>query len=382
MHKESNVYLDHHTVTRPFSSAIEKMLPFYREKWGVSSASHYKGQELLSDNEQSKKQMLKSLGAQEQSVVHFCAGGAEAINTVFFSHYFETVRRTGQNHILTGQLESAPILLSLQRLEEFGCATKLLLPNTQGQINKDILLNAIRPRTGLLSLSWAQGLTGVIHPISDLAEICLEKNIAFHVDASHILGKLYFRLQDLPIDFFTFDGKLIHAPQGTGGLITKKKMPFSTLIIGDASPPIAGMIALEEALSQNARLCDHICLETTRLRDKLEREIKRALSDAVVFFEHVERLPNCSAMGFPYISGEALLYLLHRNAVYATIGGGACQRLSHVLIASGVDSLLAESAVSFSLSYETTEEEIDYAIETIILCVKHLKQCSSALKEI
>src|ERR1700722_7365860 len=306
--KEPNVYLDNHTVTRPFSSVIEKMLPFYREKWGVSSASHYKGQELLFDDEQSKKQILKSLGDQEQSVFHFCASGAEAINNVFFSHYFETVRHTGQNHILTGQLESAPILFSLQRLEEFGCATKLLCPNAQGQINKDILLKAIRPRTGLLSLSWAQGLTGVIHPISDLAEICLEKNIAFHVDASPILGKLYFRLEDLPIDFFTFDGRLIHSSQGTGGLITKKKTPFSPLITGNTSPPISGMIALEEALHQNAHLCDHIWLETAGLRDKLEREIKRALSDTVVFFEHVERLPNCSAMGFPYISGEALLY--------------------------------------------------------------------------
>lgn len=377
----SCVYLDHHSATRPISSAIEKMLPFYREQWGVMTAPHFKGQELVCIYKKIQDQILECLGDKESSVFHFCASGAEAINSAFFSHYFEKVRQSGQNHILSTQLESAPILLSLQRLEEWGCATKLLSVNAQGQITKEMLLKALRPRTGLLSISWAQGLTGVMHPIADLAEVCQEKNIALHVDASHILGKLYFRLEDLPIDFLTFDGKLLHAPQGSGGIISKKNIPYTPLVVGDNAVPMALAAALAQALMENARTCDHICLEIARLRDKLEQGIKCVVSDAIVFFEQVERLPNCTAMGFPGISGEALLYLLHRQGIYATIGGGSCQRLSHVLIASGIDSVLAESAVSFSLSFETTEAQIDYAIATIGACVDTLKKCSMHIWE-
>jgi len=239
-----------------------------------------------------------------------------------------------------------------------------------------MLLKALRPRTGLLTLSWAQPLTGVIHPIADLAEICKEKSIALHVDGSCVLGKLYFSLSDLSIDYFTFDGKLVHAPQGTGGLVTQKNTPYVPLVVGEDPVPIAGMSALAQALGENARACDHMCLEIARLRDKLERAITSEISDAVVFFQEVERLPNCTAMGFTGIFAETLLYLLNRHGVYATIGGGTLQRLSHVLIASGIDSILAESAISFALSFETTEAEIDYAIAVIVSCVRQLKECS------
>jgi hypothetical protein len=55
------------------------------------------------------------------------------------------------------------------------------------------------------------------------------------------------------------------------------------------------------------------------------------------------------------------LYLLHRNGVQAAMG-----KWPHVL--------------SFSLSSETKESEIDYAIETIIACAKRLKACSAHIE--
>ncbi|HEY2810484.1 MAG TPA: aminotransferase class V-fold PLP-dependent enzyme [Rhabdochlamydiaceae bacterium] len=324
-------------------------------------------------------QILHSLGGEETRTFHFCSSGAEAINCAFFSHYFDSVRLSGQNQFLTSQVESAPFLCSMQRMEESGCCAKFISPNAQGQITREILLKALKARTGFLSLSWAQGLTGVIHPIADLAESCKERNIALHVDISHILGKIYFRLDDLPIDFLTFDGQLADAPQGTGGLILRKGASFTPLIAGKASPSLSLLSALSTALASHADLCDHYCLEIARLRDKLEQGIKSAIADAVIFFERAERLPHCTAIGFPGVSAEALLYLLQRNKVYATIGGGTEQRLSHVLIASGVPSLLAESAVSFSLSSKTTEEEIDCALKVIVASVKQLKNCSSQI---
>ena len=213
---KNRIYLDHHSATSVFPSALEKMNTFYRDPWVESSLSF----------QQLSNEILKSLGDGGDSVFHFSSSGAEAINSAFCSHYFDTLRSSGQNHILTSQLENAPIFFSIQRLEELGCTAKLLYPNEQGQITKQMLLAAIKPRTGLLSISWAQGLTGVIHPLADLAEVCREKDVALHVDATYALGKIYFCLKDLPIDFLTFDGQLLHAPHGTGGIICKKESPL------------------------------------------------------------------------------------------------------------------------------------------------------------
>ncbi len=141
------------------------------------------------------------------------------------------------------------------------------------------------------------------------------------------------------------------------------------------------MAALAAAIQEGSQMFDHVCLETARLRDKLEKGILGGIGDATVFFQHVDRLPNCTAIAFPGVMGDALLYFLHRRGVYASIGGGHCQKLSHVLIASGVDPQLAQCALSFSLSFETTEEQIDEAIAIIVDSVWKLKGLSQKLLE-
>lgn len=309
--------------------------------------------EVLVEYPKQEQRILDLLGDDGASALHMCASGAEAIQSALFSHYFHSVRHTGNNHVLFSEG------LPMQRMEEWGCATK---PLPQGQITKDILLQAIKPRTGLLSISWAEPLTGVIHPLADLAEVCREKKIALHVDGTHVLGKLYFRLSDFPIDYFTFDGPLLSAPEGTGGLITKKNAPYEPLIPAKNPRHLTSITALAQALEDAARACDHMCLETARLRDQFERALMQALPFARVLFEEVERLPHISAIAFPGISAEALLYFLHRNGVQAAIGS-------------------LPDALSFSLSSETTEAEIDYAIETIIASVKRLKACSARIEE-
>ncbi len=378
---ENRAYLDHHTASKPFPSAVDKMLPYYSEHWGATTQPHRKGQELILPLEESLVAIKEVLGAADEDHFHFFSSGSDAISSLFFSHYFHTVRETGKNHMVTTQLEEAPILLSLKRYEELGCSSKIVAVNAQGQLTREMLAAALRPRTGLVSLSWASGLTGVIHPIADLAELCHQQGVLLHVDASYVIGKLYFRFEDLPVDYLTMDGQFLHAPKGTAGLLCKRSAPLIPFASGPAGVAVGGIASFSEALDENGRLFDHLCLETARLRDRFEAQVKRALPDAVVFFETVDRLPNCTAIGFPGVVSDALLFLLSRKGVSATLGGGHCQTLSHILIACGVDPVLAQSALSFSLSFETSEAEIDYAVKMIVACVEQLKRCSAKIME-
>lgn len=377
----SRAYLDHHTATRPSSGAVDSLLSFYREKWGAVTSPHQMGQEPLFFLSQHLDTILQELGASKEDQFHFCHSGAEAINAVLFSHYLEEVREAGRNHILTTNVEEAPILLSLKRLEKFHCVEKILSVNAQGQITRAMVEEGIKPRTSLLSLSWANRLTGVIHPIADIAEVCREKGIRLHVDASAVIGKLFFHFEDLGIDYLSFDGSVIHAPQGTGGVLVKGGLTFHPLVAGDPNLHAGGVSALAKALSESSDHFDHLNLETARLRDQLESGVQRGVADAVVLFKEVERLPNCTVIAFPGVESDALLYLLNRKGVYASMGGGQTQKLFHVLTASGVDPLMAHCALSFSLSHETTEEEISYAVQTIVDCALQLKQCSAGVWE-
>ncbi len=364
-------YLDHHTATRPVPSSVEAMIPFFTDHW--------MGGELLSALDQGTEAILKTLGAKKEDRFYFFSSHAEAIHHLYFSHYFENIRESGKNHIVTTNIEEAPILMSLKRLEELGCSGKILAVNEQGQMTKKSLEEALRPRTSLVSISWANGLTGIIHPVADLADACQAKGVSLHVDASYAIGKHYFRFEDLNIDYLTFDGSFLHAPKGTAGLLVKEKATFSHPLGVMMGIPVGGIAALAKALEENDQMFDYLCLETVRLRDKLERGIQEGYAEAKVLFKNAERLPNCSAIAFPGVSSEALLFYLNRRGVYASMGGGHCQRLSHILFSCGIDETLAQCALSFSLSFETKEKEIDYAIDAIVESARKLRLLSENL---
>lgn len=375
----SKVYLDHHTATRPLSSSIEAMLPFLRDHWGSLAAPHQMGQELMPAWHQSLESILDVLGAKEGDRFYFFSSNGEAIRELYQWHYLDQIRNTGKNHIITTNIEEVAVLSSLKRLEELGCTGKILSVNAQGQLTQALLDEALLPRTSLVSISWANGLTGVIHPITDLAEACKAKEVRLHVDASYMIGKTYFRFEDFHIDFLTFDGSVLHAPKGSAGLIVKENRSFSYPTSSTMGIPVGQVVALAQALEEGRAMFDHFCLETARLRDKLEKGIQEGFPDAVLLFQEAERLPNCSSIAFPGVISDALLFLLNRKGVYASFGGGHCQKLSQVLLASGFDEMLAQCALSFSLSFETKEEEIEDAIETIVESAHQLQKLSHQL---
>lgn len=376
------VYLDNHSATRPLPASVEALLPFFKEHWGSTTSPHQMGQELFSPLKKGMETILDTLGANSHDRFYFFSSNAEAIGHLFLSHYFDSIRHTGKNHLLTTAIEDAPVLMALKKLEEVGCCEKILPVNSQGQLTKEVLEEALRPRSSFVSLSWANALTGVIHPIADLAAVCQAKDVRLHVDASYVIGKLYLRLEDLPIDFVTFDGSILHAPQGTAGLIVKEKALFSSPISAMSGIPVGGIAALAHSLNDVTSQLDHVCLETARLRDKLEAGIVQGFPEAKVLFQDVERLPTCSAIAFPGVVNDALLFLLNRKGVYASFGGGHSQKLSHILVASGLNEMLAQCALSFCLSFETTEEEIDYAIKTIVDCARQLQGLSQQMREL
>lgn len=378
------IYLDNSTATRPSPKSISKMLPFFHEKWGHPSQPHQKGHELYPALNESVKNIYHLLGAKEGDQFVFTSSGAEAINQVISSCYETLTLQTGRNQYLAANTNEAPSLMAIGRLEFSQCVGKMLNVNEKGKITAEILGDALTPRTALLSLDWANGLTGVVQPISEIASLCEERGIALHLDATHVLGKLYFDLEDVGASYLTFNGDQLHAPKGTGGLWIKKEAPIGPWILGGVeqgglrggSFNVPGLIALGHAAVELMDTRDLMGVETARLRNRFEEGILEAIPDAVVHFKEEERVPHISAIGFPGVANEALLYLLNKQGVYASIGGGSFQQLGLLLAASKVAEPLAHSSMSFSLSRETTEEEIEQAVSIVSQSVQKLRKLS------
>jgi cysteine desulfurase len=381
------IYLDNSLTTRPSEQALAKMIPFFKTMWGVPSAPHKMGQELFPALEENYKAIYVLLGASVEDDFVFTSSSAEGVNQVIQSAYSEITRVTGKNQFLTSNIDEAPAIMAIHSLEEVSCVSKMAKANSRGFVSPEAILDAITPRTALVSLSWANGLTGVINPVAAIATICQERGIKLHLDATHILGKLYYELSDIAPDYITFGGDVLHAPKGTGGLYVKAGGKCRALIQGGneqnglhaGSFNMPAFVALGQAAKEALDARDLLCTEVARLRDRLESGIIAGFPEAIAVFQKEDRLPHCSTLIFPGVANEVMLYALNRKNVFASIGGGCFQQIGLILMASGIEENDAHSAISFSLSRETTEEEIEQAVEIIVECAKKLRNISHQL---
>lgn len=363
------IYLDHHSATRPCTAALERMTPYLQEQWGASFSPHRMGQELIAALDSRYPTIYDLVGASEKDQFVFTSSGAEAINQVFWSVFLEKARKEGKCHILISSLEDAPTMQCAKRLEELGCIIKIAPVNAQGQIDLEQLTQLINPRTALISVTMAHGLTGVIQPVEEIIRIAKEKKVLLHLDATYAVGKYPIVFDS---DYLTFSGDRIHSVKGSGGLFAKETSPLVPFILGGneqeslrgGSFDIPSFMALSAAAQQALLYLDMMALEVVRLRDLFE-----SLVNGTVLYKDALRLPNTTAIVFNKVHQEALLYFLNRKGVYATIGGAYAGHLSRI----------DESAVSFALSRMTTEEEIVKAAALINEAVCQLRAISEDL---
>lgn len=378
------IYLDNSMATRPSERSISKMMPLLTERWGNPLSPHAKGHQLNGDLVESLKNIYELLGAKKSDEFVFTSSGAEAVNHVIHSVFCDQTLESGKNHLITSHIDEAPAIMAIGRLEEVNCVGKMVNATKEGMVTAQVIADAMTPRTAMVSLSWANGLTGVIQPVHEIGALCEERGAAFHLDATHVLGKLYFDIEDTKATHITFNGDHLHAPKGTGGLWVKGGRKCSPFIVGGieqaglraGSYSLAALAALGEAAVEAVDARDLLCTEIARLRDKLESSIVEGFPDAMPLFQDQERLPNISAIAFPGMTNEALLYQLSRRGVYACIGGGSFQQIGLVLENCGLDQRLAHTAISFSLSRETSEEDVDAAAAIVAEEAKKLRKLS------
>lgn len=370
----AQIYLDNHNGTRPSPRALALFSQSLQNHYASVLSPYPFAQEPVAELNQTLSSLYEFVGAEAKDHLQLCPSGAAAIAEVFS---FVLTHKRGKCDVVTTAIEEAPILLSVDRLEREKKASKVWIAlNSDGQVTKEALLEALTPETRLVSLSWANGITGVIQPIEEIAAICKEKGILLHVDATFVMGKLQFRLQDLPIDFLSFDGSCLHAPKGIAALFIKEKIPFSPFSLGGEPISVAAALSLGVACQEMSNSFEQFSIEVVRLRNNFEKSLVEKIPSCQLLFNHAERLPNSSVVLFPGVESESLLYAVSRRGLCATFGGGRFPKISHILHSCGVEKSLSRTALSFAFSRLTTEKEIERAVVLLAEEVERLQRQS------
>ena len=310
----------------------------------------------------------------------------EVLQLVNHTVFFDVIYQSGKNHILTLESESDEHISSLKELEKVDCHVSYIEMDENGLVSIDALKKAINPKVSFVSMSWASGQTGIVQPIYEIGTYLAEKGILFHVDVSSIIGKLFFRLQDYPIDFLTINGNLIHAyPNSSVLAVAKHSFPLEQSILSTKQSSVerhsnSGFSLIEQTMEVASKEIldgfDEMCGRVAMMRNFFEEEILQKCEGTESPFKERERLPNIATITFPKIHAELFSYSLLQEGIVCEFADvnhldaakryKMCSKARKNYEMSGLDTHSSSCTLSFSLSRYQTEEELEKA--SFIVC--------------
>ncbi len=378
------IYLDYGATTPCDPRVVDAMIPWLREHFGnPASRSHAWGWEAEAAVEKARGEVADLIGADPREIVW--TSGATESNNLAIKGAAQFYKTRGK-HLITVKTEHKAVLDPCRELERQGFEVTYLDVQQDGLLDLERLKAAIRPDTILISVMFVNNEIGVIQDIPAIGLMCREKGIIFHVDAAQATGKLEIDLKSLPVDLMSLASHKTYGPKGIGALYVRRK-PRVRL---EAQMHGGG----HERGMRSGTLPTHQCVgmgEAFRLaRLEMAQDTAKALAlhqrllDGLKDVEEVflnghasQRVPHNLNMSFNFVEGESLIMGIKGLAVSS---GSACTSASlepsYVLRALGRSDELAHSSLRMTIGRFTTEEEIDYAIETIKLNVVKLRDLS------
>ena len=172
-------YFDNGATTKVKDDVLEKMIPYFCEKYGNPSSVYSLAREAKIGIEEAREKVAELIGANKNEI-YFTGCGSEADNMALKGVAFAN---SSKNHIITTKIEHPAILDTCKFLEKQGFQITYLHVDNQGFIDLNELRDSITDKTALISVMFANNEIGTIQAIEDIAKIAKERNIIFHTDA-------------------------------------------------------------------------------------------------------------------------------------------------------------------------------------------------------
>lgn len=376
------IYLDHNATTPVRQEVRDKMLPFYGELFGNPSSAHSFGQEVKVPLEEARQRIAGQLGASTAQIV-FTSGGTESDNYAIKGVAFAAEK----GHIITALTEHPAVLQTVSWLAKKGFDATYLEVDSKGLVDPDDLRKALRPDTILVSIMHVNNEVGTIQPIEELGAITREAGVYFHTDAVQSFGKLPTNVDELNVDLLSVAAHKIYGPKGVGALYIRKGTRIDPLIIGGAQEKrrrsgtenIAGIVGFGEAIVLAEAEREEVYERLTLLRQKLVQGIGERIPEVVINGDPERNFPSTVSASVSHVEGESLLLSLDMEGI-AVSTGSACSsgslEPSHVLVAMGIDTVLAQGTLRFSMGRGTTQAEIDHLLDVFPPIVERLRKMS------
>ena len=379
------VYLDHAAATPVRKEIVDAMLPYFSERFANPSSVYDLGSSIKEVIEGQREKVATLIGAEKDNVI-FTASGAEANNVAVKGTAL--ANRNKGKHVIVSAIEHHSVLNSARFLERFLDFEVTFLPvDGYGLVDPQRLESVISPETVLVSIMHGNNEIGTVQPIAELAALCRKKGVLFHTDAVASAGAVPLDVKALDVDLLTLSGPALGGPKGTGALYFRGKMRFVPLLHGGiqengrraGTENVPGIVGLGKAAELARQDLDAKAGRMKMLRDVLTEGIQDRVPGVIYTGHPVQRLPGHASFCFEAIEGEALLFMLSREGIYASTGSACASKAlktSPVLVAIGIPPDLAQGSIVFTLNADNGLDDVHHVLEKIPCAVEKLRSFS------
>ena len=373
------IYFDNASTTPVDVSVVKLISQVMKDNYGNYDSLHQLGVKSHDAVEKARKEFAKLIHAQPNQII-FTSGASESNNIAIKGAAYSSKKKT----LITSAIEHSSVHETFLQLKEQGYNTIFLRVNKEGLVDIKELEDKIDEDTFLVSIIHANNEIGSIQDIKKIGEICKNKGILFHTDATQSFTKIPLDVNKLNIDLLSVSAHKFHGPKGVGALFVRDSKKLTKLLGGGSvendlrpgtidTPSIIGMVhaAKNQKHSKIKKIRDHI---VKRILKEIPNSYLNGPKDPK------NKLDNIANIRFDYVEGEAILFRLNDHGICISTGS-ACSsknlKPSKVLLALGLKPEQAHGSIRISLSKYNTMKEADYFVDKLKLVIKDLKKISS-----
>ncbi|MBN7769250.1 IscS subfamily cysteine desulfurase [Marinobacter daepoensis] len=375
------VYLDY-AATTPVDPAVAEEMMKCLTLDGVfgnpASRSHGYGWQAEAAVENARRQVAELIQADPREIV-WTSGATESDNLAIKG----VVELHDRPHVVTSIIEHKAVVDTCKWLEDKGVDVTWLRPDADGRLRPEVVEQALRDNTVLVSLMMVNNELGSITDTQAIGAMLRRRGVLFHVDAAQAAGKCLLNVSELNVDLLSLSGHKVYGPKGIGALYVRRAPDVRIAAQIHGGGHERGMRSGTLATHQIVGMGKAFELARAGLESEMERleQLRSRFLEALEGLEGVHfngsrdhRVPGLINLSFEGVEAESLMLGLRQVAVSS---GSACASAtvepSYVLRGIGVSDELAHRALRFSFGRFTTEDEIVFACSQIRDVVERLR---------
>ncbi len=365
------IYLDNQSTTQCDPAVVAAMLPWFTTQYGnPHSAEHAMGQQAAGAVHTARAQIAALIGADPREII--LTSGATEANNLAIKGAARHAGPAGPRRIVTLATEHKCVLAAVQDLAAEGFEPVVLPVGPTGLLDLDVLREALRTPTLLVSAMAANNETGVLQDIASIAALARDAGALMHTDMAQAAGRLPVDVGALGVHLASISAHKLYGPKGIGALYVRRRprtrlAPLFSgggqergLRSGTIPTPLA--VGFGEACRLAATLMDEDAARIGAHRDLLASLLQARIPGLTSNTGDAPTAPGTLSLRLP---GARALDIIAAAPSLCVSTGSACTSAevapSHVLAAMGLSPAQAARTLRVGIGRFTSAPDIEAA---------------------